>query len=78
MPWRRRIAFDAEVMAGAPHLIGAGMGVDAVLDLLAQGWDKADILHSYPTLQPEDIRACLMFASALVRGEVDSDLLLAA
>jgi uncharacterized protein (DUF433 family) len=37
--------------------------VDFILNQLAHGAVIADILDEYPGLAPEDIRACLLFAS---------------
>jgi len=33
-----------------------------VLDYLASGMSEVQILHDFPDLTPEDIRACLAFA----------------
>jgi uncharacterized protein (DUF433 family) len=37
--------------------------VTDVLDLLANGLDAEQVLEELPDLEPEDIRACLRFAS---------------
>jgi uncharacterized protein (DUF433 family) len=37
--------------------------VKDVLDLLAAGVPEAEILHDFPYLEPEDIRAALEFAA---------------
>jgi len=39
------------------------------VELLAGGWSHAQILASYPPLPEEDIRACLAYASELLREE---------
>jgi uncharacterized protein (DUF433 family) len=38
---------------------GTRISVAMVVDLLAAGWTKEQVLDSYPTLQPDDIRALL-------------------
>lgn len=48
--------------------------VKDVLDLLAAGETEATILADFPSLELEDIRACLAFAAA----EVDHPVLRAA
>jgi uncharacterized protein (DUF433 family) len=37
--------------------------VSDVLDLLANGLTRAEVLEELPDLEPEDISACLRFAS---------------
>lgn len=39
------------------------MRVKDVLDLLAAGVPEPEILQDFPSLQPEDIRACLEYAA---------------
>lgn len=34
-----------------------------ILDMLAQGMSQAEILEDFPELEPEDITACLMYAT---------------
>jgi uncharacterized protein (DUF433 family) len=59
----RRIVSDPKVMAGKPVIRGTRLTVDHILNRLAHG-DKAEaILAEYTYLQPDDIRACLLFAS---------------
>jgi uncharacterized protein (DUF433 family) len=42
--------------------------VSVVLDNLADGVTSEEILRSYPSLKPEDIRAALAYAADLARG----------
>jgi uncharacterized protein (DUF433 family) len=48
--------------------------VKDVLELLAAGLAEAEILADFPSLESEDIRACLRFAAA----EMDHSILRAA
>jgi uncharacterized protein (DUF433 family) len=43
--------------------------VENVLALLEQGVTLEEILDDYPDLEPEDLRACLAYARALVANE---------
>lgn len=65
----RRISFDPEIFGGKPILRGRRLAVEHVLDMLAAGDDPATILKGYPWLEPEDIQACLVYASLLARHE---------
>jgi uncharacterized protein (DUF433 family) len=42
------------------------VSVELILSLLAQGGSQEAILDDYPGLEPEDIRACLAYAHAVI------------
>jgi uncharacterized protein (DUF433 family) len=69
MTWQERITLDPAVLVGKPVIKGTRLAVELIIDLLAQGWSEAEILRNYPGLQPEDIRACLMYAGEIMRME---------
>ena len=58
-----RITVDPEQCGGRPCIRGMRIRVTDVLDLLAYGLSSEQILDEHPDLEPEDIRACLRFAS---------------
>jgi uncharacterized protein (DUF433 family) len=59
-----RITIEPGKCGGRPCIRGYRLRVKDVLDLLAAGSTEAEILADYEFLQPEDIRACLQYASA--------------
>lgn len=67
---RQRIVVDPEVMVGKPVIRGTRIPVELILDKLAYNLDVDEILKSYPSLTRDDIRACIDYAYALVKGEV--------
>ena len=69
MEWRERIVIDPGILVGKPVVRGTRLAVEFIVDLLAQGWSEAQILENYPGLTPEDIRACLAYASAVLKSE---------
>lgn len=69
MNWQQRITVDANVLVGKPIIKGTRISVEFVIDLLARGWTTAQILKEYDHLTPEDIQACLAYASELLRTE---------
>jgi uncharacterized protein (DUF433 family) len=69
MDWRARITVDPKVLVGKPVIKGTRLSVEFVLGLLAAGWDLAQIQANYPGVKPEDIRACLAYASEALEGE---------
>jgi len=64
-----RITSDPDVFGGKPSLCGHRLAVEHVLAMLAAGDTSEDVLAAYPTLEPEDIRACLEYAYRLVAHE---------
>lgn len=58
-----RITIDPEQCGGRPCIRGMRIRVKDVLDLLANGLTAEQVLVELPDLEPEDIRACLAYAS---------------
>lgn len=58
-----RIACDPTIMVGKPVIKGTRLSIEYILNLLAHGSTVEDILDEYSGLSPEDIQACLLFAS---------------
>jgi uncharacterized protein (DUF433 family) len=69
LTWKDRINLNPEVMVGKPVVKGTRITVEFVIGLLAQGWKTDEILKNYPGLQPEDIQACLIYASGVLQAE---------
>lgn len=69
MGWQERIIVDSNILVGKPIVKGTRLAVEFIIELLAQGWSQADILENYPGLTPEDIQACLKYASAALSAE---------
>src|SRR6266487_474947 len=61
-----RIVSDPKVMVGKPVIRGTRLTVQYILGLLAQSSTVQDILEEYSGLTPEDIQACLLFASEIL------------
>ena len=58
-----RITVDPETCGGRPCIRGLRMRVKNVLDMLAGGSTREEIIHDYPYLEDEDITAALEFAA---------------
>jgi uncharacterized protein (DUF433 family) len=58
-----RITVDPTVCGGRPCIRGIRIRVKDVLDLLAAGATRDEILADYPYLEPDDITAVLEFAA---------------
>jgi uncharacterized protein (DUF433 family) len=62
----QRITSRQDVFSGKPIIRGMRISVELILSLLAQGETPDDILADYPDLEPEDIRACIAYALAVI------------
>lgn len=70
--WRERISVNPAVCHGRACIRGTRVMVSAVVDNVAAGVPRDEILRSYPTLTDADIEAALAYAAELAReGTVD-------
>ncbi|HZT06213.1 MAG TPA: DUF433 domain-containing protein [Chloroflexota bacterium] len=58
-----RITIDADTCGGRPCIRGLRIRVSDVLQLLAAGATREEILSDYPYLESEDIDAALEYAA---------------
>jgi uncharacterized protein (DUF433 family) len=65
-----RITVDSDVLFGKPVIKGTRIPVYLIVELVANGISKEEILKEYPRLKEEDIKAALLYASKLVESEV--------
>ena len=63
-----RITARPEVFGGKPIVRDMRISVELILSLLAQGVTQEELLEDYPRLEPDDIRACVAYAHAVVAG----------
>jgi uncharacterized protein (DUF433 family) len=64
-----RITSNREIFGGKPIIRGMRVSVEMVVNLLAQGDSSTAILADYPGLEPDDIRACLAYAHAVLADD---------
>jgi uncharacterized protein (DUF433 family) len=63
-----RITIDPNMCHGKPAIRGKRYPVALILELLASGMTRQEILADYEDLQNEDISACLQFAANILQG----------
>jgi len=61
-----RITSNPQIAGGSPIIRGMRIRVKDVLDLLAAGADRDEILEDYPYLEDGDISACLQWAATQI------------
>ncbi len=63
----KRITLNPNVCFGKPTVRNMRYPVEFILDLLSSGMTTEEILADYKDLETEDVQACLLFASKLVK-----------
>lgn len=63
----QRITLNPDICHGKPTIRNKRYPVELILDLLSAGMTHQEILADYPTLEDDDIRACLVYATRLTR-----------
>lgn len=63
------IISDPDILNGKPIVKGTRISVGLILQCLASGMSKEDILRGYPTLTREGLEAALDFAARQFEGE---------
>jgi uncharacterized protein (DUF433 family) len=61
-----RITIDENICNGKPTIRGKRISVQTILEFLSAGETVEEILNQYPSLEPEDVTACLEFATDLM------------
>jgi len=69
MEWRARIVVDPDLLVGKPVVKGTRIAVELVIDLLARGYTKEQVLAQYDHLTAEDVHACLAYAAEVLQSE---------
>ncbi|MEA3350741.1 MAG: DUF433 domain-containing protein [Chloroflexota bacterium] len=70
MDWQKQISVDTKVCHGKACIQGTRVMVSVILDNLAGGVTRDEILNSYPSLTPEDIQAAVAYAAELTRERI--------
>lgn len=63
------IICDPKILNGKPIVKGTRISVALILQNIASGMTKEDILHGYPTLTKDGLDAALDFAARQFQGE---------
>ena len=62
-----RISIKPDVCFGKPCIRGTRIWVSLILDFLASGMTREEILKEYPQLTEEDIRAAIAYGAEMCR-----------
>jgi uncharacterized protein (DUF433 family) len=67
MQWQERISVNPVVCHGKACIRGTRVMVSVILDNLAAGVSREEMLASYPSIRDFDIQAALAYAAELAR-----------
>ncbi|MFH0823684.1 MAG: DUF433 domain-containing protein [Pseudomonadota bacterium] len=70
MNWRDRITVDPSICHGKACISGTRVMASVILDNLAAGISRDEILNSYPSITDDDIQAVIAYAAELARERV--------
>lgn len=62
-----RISIDPDICFGKPCIRGHRIWVSLILDFLASGMSMEEVLEQYPSLEAEDILACIAYGAEMSR-----------
>jgi len=65
-----RIISNPEILGGKPCIKGTRISVEFLLELVAGGASREDILKAYPHLAAEDVEDALRYAARFLQNEV--------
>lgn len=61
-----RIVIDEKICNGKPIIRGTRITAQTIIEFLSAGESETEILRQYPSLELDDIKACLKFASQIM------------
>jgi uncharacterized protein (DUF433 family) len=61
-----RITINPDICNGRPIITNTRISVQTIMEFLGTGDSIEEILEEYPSLQREDIYACIQFAAKLM------------
>ena len=66
----RRISINPDICNGRPVIAGTRIPVHQIVRMLANGDTIDELLEDYPTLEREDILACLDYVASLAEEQI--------
>jgi uncharacterized protein (DUF433 family) len=65
-----RIISDPAILNGKPIVQGTRLSVEFLLELIASGGSRDDIVRTYPQLTPEDVEEAVLYAAHGLKNEI--------
>lgn len=65
-----RIVSDPAVLRGKPCIRGTRLSVEFILELIASGASREDVVRAYPQLTVDDVSEAVLYAARFLENEV--------
>lgn len=65
----QRIVFDESILNGKPCIQGTRISVEMILEWIASGASRDEIVKSYPQLTAGDVEEALQYAAQTIANE---------
>ncbi len=65
-----RIVSTSAILGGKPIIDGTRISVEMIMEWIASGATRDDILRKHPHLTADDVEQAIAYASAAIRNEV--------
>ena len=65
-----RVVSDPAILGGKPVIRGTRISVEMILEWMASGANRDDIIKRYPHLALEDVEQALAFAASSFKNDV--------
>jgi uncharacterized protein (DUF433 family) len=65
-----RLVSDPAILGGKPCVQGTRLSVEFIMELIAAGATRDEIVRAYPQLTAEDIEEAVRYAARAVKNEV--------
>jgi len=66
----QRIVSDPSVLGGKPCIRGTRISVEFILELIASGASRDDIIRAWPNLTAEDVEEAVLYAARFLKNEI--------
>jgi uncharacterized protein (DUF433 family) len=66
----QRIVSDPSVLGGKPCIRGTRISIEFILELIASGASRDDIIRGWPNLAAEDIEEAVLYAARFLKNEI--------
>jgi uncharacterized protein (DUF433 family) len=65
-----RITSDSAILGGKPIIRGTRISVEMILEWMASGATRDQIVEKHPHLTPDDVEQAIGYAAAAVKNEI--------
>jgi len=69
MNWHDRMTCHPGVLGDMPFMKGDRLAIEKVVEPMAVGWSEAQIIENSPGITHDDVAACLVYASDVLKSE---------